>query len=116
MKTRIYISIPITGLNERQQRGKVLEVIDRLDAQLSRREPFEPVQFINPFDISDALNSVHKAAMLPPPSHADYMAYDLKALERCNAAYFCKGWEGSVGCRQEHEAAEQWGLTIMYEV
>lgn len=36
-------------------------------------------------------------------------------MSYCDAVYFCKGWEEARGCRIEHEAAEQYGLDILYE-
>ena len=37
-----------------------------------------------------------------------YMSY-------CDVVYFCKGWDKTRGCILEHEAAEAYGLEIMYE-
>lgn len=32
-----------------------------------------------------------------------------------DTVYFCKGWEDARGCVIEHEAAEKYGLNILYE-
>ena len=44
-----------------------------------------------------------------------FLAKSLENMSLCDAAYFCKGWENTRGCKIEHEAAEAYGLTIHYE-
>lgn len=44
-----------------------------------------------------------------------FLAKSLENMSLCHAAYFCKGWENARGCRIEHEAAEAYGLDIIYE-
>ncbi len=36
-------------------------------------------------------------------------------MAECEAVYFCKGWDHSVGCRLEHDAAFDYGLDIYFE-
>lgn len=44
-----------------------------------------------------------------------FLAKSLENMSLCHAAYFCKGWEQARGCRIEHQAATDYGLTILYE-
>lgn len=44
-----------------------------------------------------------------------YLAKSLENMSMCDAAFFCKGWDDARGCRLEHDAAKQYGLTILYE-
>ena len=44
-----------------------------------------------------------------------FLAKSLENMSLCHAAYFCKGWENTRGCRIEHEAAVAYGLDILYE-
>lgn len=44
-----------------------------------------------------------------------FLAKSLENMSLCHTAYFCKGWEKARGCRIEHEAAKEYGLTIIYE-
>lgn len=44
-----------------------------------------------------------------------FLAKSLTNMSLCHAVYFCKGWEKARGCRIEHEAANEYGLTILYE-
>lgn len=44
-----------------------------------------------------------------------FLAKSLEAMSRCNAVYFCKGWEKARGCKIEHDAAVAYGLHIIYE-
>ena len=44
-----------------------------------------------------------------------FLAKSLENMSLCHAAYFCKGWKKARGCRIEHDAAVESGLTIIYE-
>ena len=44
-----------------------------------------------------------------------FLAKSLENMSLCNVAYFCKGWEKARGCKIEHDAAEAYGLVIIYE-
>lgn len=44
-----------------------------------------------------------------------FLAKSLENMSLCHAAYFCKGWENTRGCRIEHEVAKAYGMTIIYE-
>ena len=44
-----------------------------------------------------------------------FLAQSLENMSLCHAAYFCKGWKKARGCRIEHDAAVEYGLTIIYE-
>lgn len=44
-----------------------------------------------------------------------FLAKSLENMSLCHAAYFCRGWQDARGCRIEHEAAQAYGLTILYE-
>ncbi len=44
-----------------------------------------------------------------------FLAKSLENMSLCHAAYFCKGWENTRGCKIEHDAAVAYGLEILYE-
>ena len=44
-----------------------------------------------------------------------FMAKSLENTSLCHAAYFCKGWENTRGCKIEHAAATAYGLDVIYE-
>lgn len=44
-----------------------------------------------------------------------FLAKSLENMSLCDVAYFCDGWEDARGCRIEHDAAEEYGLDIIYE-
>jgi hypothetical protein len=54
------------------------------------------------------------APRIPHPA-LHLLAKSLNAMSACHAVYFCNGWENARGCRIEHEAAQNYGLTILYE-
>ncbi len=44
-----------------------------------------------------------------------FLAKSLENMSLCHAAYFCKGWEKTRGCKIEHDAAIAYGLEVIYE-
>lgn len=94
---KIYISIPITGHDEK----RVREHADLVKAALSRAG-HDPV---NPFEIYHGKN----------PDYADYLCEDLRALAACDAIYLCNGWQFSRGCRIEANFAQEFDKEVMYE-
>lgn len=44
-----------------------------------------------------------------------HLARSLRFMSRCDAVYFCKGWQDARGCRIEHDAAEAYGLQVIEE-
>ena len=44
-----------------------------------------------------------------------YLSKALNRMSRCNAVYFCKGWEDTRGCKIEHKTAVEYGMDIIYE-
>ena len=100
---KIYISIPISGLDIK----KVREKASLIKAKLSR----EGYDVVNPFEVYAGYN----------PTYEDHICYDLLAMLGCDAIYFCKGWEKSCGCGIEHDVAMRFKaygrkeFKIMYE-
>lgn len=58
-------------------------------------------------------NSMRQRSVVQIP--LNFLAESLERMSLCHAVYFCKGWENARGCRIEHEAAEAYGLEIIYE-
>ena len=44
-----------------------------------------------------------------------FLAKSIENMSLCHAAYFCKGWEKTRGCKIEHDAAIAYGLEVIYE-
>lgn len=44
-----------------------------------------------------------------------HLARSLWFMSRCDAVYFCKGWQDARGCRIEHDAAVAYGLQVIEE-
>lgn len=44
-----------------------------------------------------------------------YLAKSLEYMSKCDAVYFCDGWEDYRGCLIEHNAAKLYGLDVIYE-
>ncbi len=100
---KIYISLPITGLDP----DKVRQKADLIKASLSR-QGHRPV---SPFEVTAGKN----------PTYEDYICCDLRAMLDCDGIIFCQGWERSCGCNIEHDVAMRFkahgrkDFKIMYE-
>lgn len=100
---KIYISIPISGLDLAEVRQKA----DMIKARLSR-EGHTPV---SPFDIYAGKK----------PTYEDYITSDIRAMLDCDAVMFCKGWSVSCGCNIEHDVVMRYkafkrkDFKILYE-
>ena len=96
------IAQPMAGRTEEEilrSRRKAVKFLQQQGYEVLRtyfREPFVPRQ-----------GSIHPGLYL--------LAKSLDAMAHCHTVYFCKGWENARGCRIEHEAAQNYGLTIIYE-
>ena len=44
-----------------------------------------------------------------------FLTKSLNNMSLCNAAYFCKGWEKTRGCKLEHDVAVAYGVEVIYE-
>lgn len=97
-RNTIYISIPITGRDDKKQREKA----DRIKHFLSRKG----WNAINPFDIYVG----------PDATYGDYLGSDVRLIiDHCQAIFMCDGWQESKGCRIERFVAETMGKVIKFE-
>lgn len=85
MKKKIYISLPISGKDFKEQR----EYADKVAHSLSR----QGWDVVNPFNIYAGRN----------PNYYDHLAFGLRALMDCDAVFFCREWVKSFGCNVEHD-------------
>lgn len=93
-KPKIYISLPITGCNIKEQQAYAVGVQWWLEKQ--------GFQAVNPFDNGvpvDASNEAHYKR-------------DLHLLTDCDGIILLEGWRKSKGCRLEHKVALACGLNI----
>ena len=94
MAERIYISGPITGVADYQNKFKAAE-------RLLRSKGYEVV---NPTKLDGAM---------PQLDYEDYMEIDLALVRMCQSIYMLNGWKNSRGARREYEAAKNAGLTVI---
>lgn len=86
---KVYISIPITGLDYETQQAKA----DKYAQYIYEMGH----DYFNPF-------SVPAPATAEPDTKeatAYYMGEDVRELLKCDAVYMAKGWENSKGCKVE---------------
>lgn len=95
---KIYISLPITGHDEKTQREKA----DKIKMALSRKG----YEVVNPFDIATDKKN---------PDWFDYIGADLRELAKCDAIFLCNGWKESKGCKLEMQYALSMGIRQIFE-
>lgn len=94
---RIYISLPITGV-EKEAREKA----DRVKTMLSKMGH----QPVSPFEIYSGKHS----------TYGQLLGHDIIVLiDCCEAIFLCKGWENSKGCRIEHFVAKEMKKKVIFE-
>lgn len=93
---RVYISGPITGVDNYLENFKAAEEILKAVG----------LEVINPA----ALNKT-----LPEMGYEEYMEIDLYLLEKCGAICMLKGWRESKGANREYGYALAKGITIIEE-
>lgn len=81
---RIYLSGPITGTQDAEQR--FTEAEDQLKTE------YMDAEIINPVKV---------AAALPELKHDEYMLISFVMMDLCDSMYQMEGWKQSRGCNQE---------------
>lgn len=84
---RVYISVPLTGLDDSAAREHAFLV----RAALSRKG----YSSVSPFEIHCGKDA----------QYADLLCYSLRTMLDCDAVCFCLGWEDSLSCNVEHDTA-----------
>lgn len=97
MNKRVYISLPITGLPDKQVKRKA-----ELTKKLLKAKGYVP---LSPLEIAPE----------PDKPISYYMGLDIMALLECHSIFLCRGWEKSNGCLLEYHAAKIYGLELMFE-
>lgn len=89
---KIYISVPISGLDIETQRALSRSIADKVS-----KVGHTPV---NPFDAPEPPMCFTEAE-----KYGHYMGEDMKMLLACDGIVFAPGWKNSKGCRLENAAA-----------
>ena len=97
------ISQPMTGKTEEEikiTRDKAIKKLNELG--------YEVVNTLFTGETKEKSNDVVNAPLW-------FLAKSLHKMSECDAVYFCKGWGNTRGCNIEHDAAELYELTLIYE-
>ena len=100
---RIYISIPISNLDVHRQRMIANEI------SIALKQKWYKV--INPFEVCEMVNK----DLTDEHYYAECMGKDIAELLKCDAVYFCHGWEKSNGCLLEFAAAKLYNKKIIMQ-
>ena len=101
MKKYAFISQPMRGLTSEQitaTREKAVKYLTEHGYEVLE------TYFADEFAKSDA-----------PNKPLLYLGESIKYLAKASIAYFCNGWEDARGCRLEWQAAQEYGVEVVYE-
>lgn len=100
-KIKIFISVGMSGRNEKNVRNDIKRVKEKAMKIFYREE----LEFIDNFDC-------------PPPKIPNklyYLGEAIKKLGECDYCIFADGWKEYKGCKIELEICKQYGIEILYE-
>ena len=95
----VYVAHPFRGDKEKNRK-------DAKEQCLFLKEQYPDYCFINPLDAFSWADNLDDDAVLEMCK---------EVVIRCDAVFFCKGWEQSAGCRMEHAVAKAAGIEVDYE-
>lgn len=99
------ISQPMAGKTEEEiqvTRDKVIKKLNELGYELVN------TLFTDEWVAKEKANDVANVPLW-------FLAKSLQKMSECDAVYFCRDWEKMRGCNVEHEAADLYGLKLIYE-
>lgn len=96
---KIYISGPISGGLDYEQRKRAFQAIEDMLAKQGH----------------EVSNPTKNGLPLYAP-YSEHMREDLRELTRCDAIFLMEGWQQSAGCQLEYAVACACGLSIMDDV
>lgn len=106
IRKKAMISQPVNGLTDEEiekNRNKAIKHLERLGYKVVNTL-FKDGWYNN--------SAMKDRGIMSIPVY--YLAQSLESMSFCDAVYFCDGWEDARGCRIEHDAAEEYGLDIIY--
>lgn len=101
------ISQPLAGKTDEEIAAARERAIAALEAQ-----GFEVINTLWKTEWYSRENMVKRGVVQIPLC---FLAKSLTNMSLCHAVYFVAGWEKARGCRIEHEAAQAYGVTCLYE-
>lgn len=107
----IFISMPMNGLTSEEIETK-FEKLKEQAIESAKQFLVDTGHTVLPeFHIADSV--MHDDVPVFIKSSSLYcLGYSLQVLSGCDFAYFADGWENARGCRLEHQAAVDYGVTI----
>lgn len=97
---RVFISQPMKGLSDKQIKEERQNIIDSIIVEYGK-------------DV-EIIDSYFEGA----PADAKplwFLGKSLELLSTADMAFFANGWELARGCKMEHTAAVEYGITIIHD-
>lgn len=103
----VMISQPMGGKTEEQ----ILDVKQKATEYLESQGHIVIDTLFNGYEFSD--ETLERNGIVSIPVY--FLGESIKQMAKCDAVYFCDGWEKARGCLIEHGVAKAYGLKILYE-
>ena len=96
MKTKLYVSLPISG--------RALDEVKKEADLVRKRWESENIQVVTPFDVCRGYQDYNYC-----------MGKDIETILNCDGIILCKDWEKSKGCNAEYAIALIYGKKVYRE-
>lgn len=102
---KVFISVPMRGRTD----GEIAKDIAIAKSKLSEmaQENQEYIMYVDNFVPSPLDAEIKNDSMW-------YLGGAIQKMSKCDAVYFCPGWETARGCLIEHEVAINYDLECIY--
>ena len=104
---KVFISVPMRGCTD-EEIYKAIEIAKDKLAVMAAENNDDYIECVDNF--------------IPIPSEADIKDYAMwclggaiQKMSKCDAIYFCPGWDEARGCVIERQVAIQYGLMRLYQ-
>ena len=103
---KVFISVPMRGRTDQEIAGAITIAKSKL-AKIAE-ENNEVIEYVDNFVSMRDDTDIKNPAMY-------CLGGAIQKISKCDAIYFCPGWQEARGCVIERQVAVQYGLTRLYQ-
>ena len=103
---KVFISVPMRGRTD-EEIAKAIAVAKSKLSEIAE-ENNEAIEYVDNFVSMPENTDIKNPAMY-------CLGGAIQKMSKCDAIYFCPGWDEARGCIIERQVAVQYGLTRLYQ-